>query len=286
MIRSNRIKNYLCLCFALLFSAPELAHSTDPWTPLQGEGSIFLSYIFESFDRFWAGNDKRDLPFGELEQQTGSLGFTYGVTDDLALDLALGYTSTDGRDLGSESGLNDSTLGVRYRLIDEFEDPDEILPSVALAGRAIIPGDYDDSGFPIAPGEKAFGAESTLLVGKLLGTSGVGVVAEIGYRLREGSVPEEFLLRTGMFYTLLEQLTLSAEFQRQQALSGIDLGTPEFNPNRARELKEISNAMQFGVGYSPSDSESYVGLFYGLTLDGRNAGDKDIFGVSISFPIL
>ena len=272
----------LLLCFLLTLSST--AYANDPWTPIKGEGSVSLSYIFETFDKFWRGTEKRDLPFGELDQHTGIMKISHGIQDDLALDLSLGYTETFGGAEGSENGLYDSEVGIRYQFMDEFSKPDSLMPTASLILKGTIPGDYEDEGFPVAPGDGAFGLETGLALGKFLGNSGFGVTAGSGYKFREGPVPNEFLFNASIFKILYEHFNVSLGFQRQQALSGIDIGSANFSPARARELKQVSNNIELGIGYTEPSSNLYFGFLYAQTLHGRNAGEKDIFALTLSYP--
>jgi len=270
------------MMFLLLGSSP--AFAGDPWTMPEGEATVFGGVVFETFDEFYRGEDKTDLPFGESDQYTYSIGGSYGITDDLTFDLAIGYVTVDGEAFEhDEEGLNDSTLALRYRVVDEFAD-DSGLPSLALRLGVIIPGSYDEGAFPISPGDGAAGVELSTLWGKMFGDTGLGTYGELGLRLREGSVPEDLYVYAGLFYTFLEAVTVSGEFRRDQALSGIDIGSANFTPDRSTELKEITNNIEFGLGYT-CPGGYYFGVLYGNTVDGRNTGKKDIWGASFSIPL-
>jgi len=47
------------------------------------------------------------------------------------------------------------------------------------------------------------------------------------------------------------------------------------------QLKENSGAMEFSLGYTLSDG-TYLGAFYAETVDGRNTGENEYFGFSVS----
>jgi len=259
------------------------ALAADPWTLPQGQGGVTALYLFETFDTFYRGKERRALPFRELDQHTTSLLFTYGVSDDLTLDVSLGYTETHGDIRGQEGGINDSRLALRHRLLNEFDQIESILPTLTLSTALIVPGNYDETGFPIAPGDGAFGFESSILAGKVFGQSGFALSGELGWRLREGAVPEDFFTRAAVMYTVMDSLTTSITYYHDQALGGVELSDNNFNPQIAPQLKQISDIIEFGIGYTHS-SEVYLGLFYAITLDGRNTGDKDIAGFAISYP--
>ena len=281
--KADRALGILLSLMLILFASTSKAKAEGPWLPLESETNLFSAYVFETFDRFWKAKEKQDLPFGELDQHTWSFGGSYGILDSLAFDFTLGYTKTDGGEVGRTEGLNDSNLALRYRVIDEFEHLDSwYIPTLTLKAGAIIPGSYDEQDFPIAPGKGASGADLGLTLGKIIGSSGFGILSSLAVRLYEGSVPEQLNANAGIFKTFHDQLTLSTEYRREQSLSGVDLGSPAFVPDLSPQLKEVSDKLEFGIGYTDPDSELYLGVFYSLTLDGRNTGDKDVFGLSLS----
>ena len=268
-------------CVAILSPASLIA---DPWTPIAGDSSVYGSYGFESFDEFYRGTTKSDLPFGHLDQHTVTLGVEYGVTDDLALEFSSGYVRTDaGGGLGSEEGMNDSNVTARWRFLDEFAPGNRALPSMAVSVTGVVAGSYDEDDFPLAPGDGSHAAGAGLHIGKLIGESGLGVFTELGYHFREGRVPDQLLIFACLFQTIGDHFTISALYHQEAAQSGIDLGTPEFSPGRAPELKERKDLVEFAVGYE-FKSGVYLGGSFGMVLDGRNTGDSEIINVSVAVP--
>lgn len=272
------MKAILGLGFVCLFSTCALAQSA--WVPERGQWQVNPTYTFQTYDEFWMGDEKSDLP-DEINQHVFSVGLEYGITDNVAFDFLTGFAWTDfsppGEDFDDE-GLIDSRVGLRYRFLDEFDYDSLFIPTLALRVGGIIEGTYD-TGFPYAPGDGASGFETSLLLGKVFGDTGFGVNGEVGYRNRSEGVPEDFFVSAGVFQTIFDALTLSFEFVHTDALSGKDIGEPGFSPDEFPKVEEDSEVVQFGLGYTINEMH-YVGLFYARTLDGRNTGEKDIVGVT------
>ena len=280
------LSKYLIATASLLLinTTPSLAGG--PWIAQEGESSIFTSYVYDSADTFFSGSRHSSLPFGDLEQQTWTIGVEHGLTDSISVEATTGYTKTNGNaELGSEEGLNDSRLGLRWRVLDEFSEEDPSAATVTLNSRIIIPGSYEEDGFPIAPGDRAFGGEFSTSVGKILNDNGLGVFGEFGIRVRENPVPDDLIFNVGLFQQFFDNYNISAEYRREMALSGIDLGTEAFTPDRARELDQEFDNLEFNLGYTHDPSGVTVGFLYGVTLNGKNTTEKDIFGVSLSYSI-
>ena len=274
------------ITFAVALLCCSRAYCADPWSLPQGDSVVFSSFVHENFDEFFRGKEESDLPFGELNQFTVSTGFNYGVTDDITLDVVFGYTATDGGLQGEDEGLNDTTLGIRYKIVDEFNVENPVwTPTLSIATRFIIPGTYDEGQFPVSPGDGAFGGEFSLIYGKFLGETGFGLYGDVGYRLREEPVPDDFFTSLGVLQQLGWGLTSTLEFRHVAAVNGIDLGTEEFMPGRAMELRERSEQLEFGLGWTHEASGIVVGGLFGITLDGRNSGDKRIWVAYASLPL-
>ena len=161
-----KFSQFLLAGVVLLASVP--AYGTSAYLPLEGRFTLSGSYIFETFDEFWAGRKKMDLP-DDIHQHTVSVGLEYGLLDDVALDLTLGYTRTSFSSVDDLDGLNDTTLGVRWRMFDEFRYDSPYIPTLTLRLGGIIEGSYDTvtTGAPNSPGDGASGIETSLLFGKV-----------------------------------------------------------------------------------------------------------------------
>src|SRR5687767_7118620 len=109
------------LGFALSASAQHSA-----WLPEARKLVVTPSYVYQTFDEYWQGNRKTALG-GDARQHTALLGFDYGLTDNTALDLSLGWAWSESdanfgptpRSSLTDNGLTDTSFGIRHRFIDQ-----------------------------------------------------------------------------------------------------------------------------------------------------------------------
>ena len=240
------------------------------------------SYLHQRFDEFWRGKDKVKLD-GDYWQHIASVSFDYGLTEDRAVDGTAGWvwSETDADMLGAtggnvnDHGLTDITFGIRQRFIDEEDFNLWVLPSLGARIGGIIQGTYDKD-CPFSPGDGASGAEISLLCGKTI-VSGVGLWGDVGYRFREGHVPDDWFGSVGMFASW-RFLSLTAAYRFTQGLSGEDIGDPGFT---FPTVKEISQNVEASLGVTDPGGRHYQ-VFYAHTIDGRNTGKRDILGAAIT----
>lgn len=253
------------------------------WLPEAQKLVITPSYVYQSFDEFWMGESEVEID-GDLWQHTAFLGFDYGITEDTAVDLTVGWvwSETDasllvglGADNLSDDGLADTTFGIRQRFIDETDFDIWWIPSLGVRVGGIIAGTYDED-FPFSAGDGAYGAEVSLLGGKTIFT-GFGWYGDVGYRYRDGDVPDDFFGAAGLFVSW-KFLSLTAGYRFTEGLSGPDVADPGFT---FPEVKEISQKVEASLGFTDPGGRYYQ-LFYAHTFDGRNTGKRDIFGGSVS----
>jgi len=250
------------------------------WLPGADRLVVTPSYVYQTFDEFWIGDEKVKLD-GDLWQHTAFLGFDYGITDDIALDATIGgvWSETDAGMLGgdqSDDGLTDTTIGIRQRFVDEQDVNKWWLPSLAVRVGAIIPGTYDEN-FPFSAGDGAFGAEASLIGGKTI-CPGFGMYGDVGYRYRDGHVPDDFFGSVGT-YVSWKFLSATFGYRFTEGLSGPDIGDPGFT---FPKVKEISHNLEGSLGITDRGGRFYQ-VFYAHTIEGRNTGERDIFGGAISF---
>ena len=276
---------------AALFAATTAGslRAQSAWLPEPGQLIVTPGYNFQTFDEFFAGTTRSKLP-ADLTQHTAVLTFEYGLLRDLAVDLTLGYVWTRFRPPGgpafTSDGLTDTQLGLRFRLLDERRGG-AWTPTLSLRVGAIIAGTYDVFFAipppPINPGDGADGVEFSLLTGKTFGQSGFGVFADFGYRVRNGHVPDDLFGRAGIFQQI-GPVTLGVDYRQVQALSGGDIGGRGFGTAYGfPQVREVDRAIDAGITFTDRGGRGYQ-FTYSKTINGRNTGDKSIFGVSISLP--
>ena len=278
----------------LALLAAGTAHAQlSAYTPARNQITVTPSYAYQSYDEFWAGNKKVKLP-DDVVQHTGYLSLEYGILDDLALDLTMGYTGTDTDAFGpgnNDDGLTDTVFGLRYRVLDEQKAGCPLIPTLTLRIGGIIEGTYD-ANFPFSAGDGACGAEGSLLVGKQICT-GFGLYGGIGYRTRNQKVPDDFFASAG-FYASYRGFSGTFGYRHVQGLSGGNIGdstgknvfNPAGGPNAYGfpEVKEINQLIEASLGYTDRGGR-YYSVFGAKNVDGKNTGDKWLLGASITIPI-
>ncbi|HEY2953550.1 MAG TPA: hypothetical protein VGK40_13250 [Verrucomicrobiae bacterium] len=271
----------------LALSACASAFGQSAWLPERGQFVVAPSYSYQSYDKYWSGKNKIAAV---ARQQTSSLGLEYGICPYLAADFAIGYSWSESNSFpppvhNNDDGLIDTSLGLRWRLIDEKTSPCKFAPTVTLRAGGIIAGTYHPN-TAFSAGDGANGYEGSLLLGKAI-CPGFGLYGDIGYRVRDSHVPDDLFGSAGAYATW-KSFTLSGGYRHVQSLTGLDLDDPRFNPRiQGRgfpQLKEENQSLEGSLGYTDKGGRYYQ-VFYAHTIDGRNTGQKDVFGVSATFPL-
>ena len=282
----KRTTTVSCL-FALLAGVPAWAQSV--WLPAEGEFVATPGFFYSTFDEFWMGKTKvSNPPNGEsLDQYTAFVTLEYGLVPRLAADVTVGYTGTETEAFGDDSddGMADTHIGLRYAIWDENSAP----AALGIRVGGIIPGTYDEN-LPFSAGDGAYGLEGSLQAGKRFGESGFGLYGDIGYRFREGGVPDDLFGSAGVFkqfggvFADADAITLSVGYRHVQGLSGGDIGDPGFGTEFGfPEVREINQLVEGSVAYTDAGGRQYQFTVAG-SVDGRNTGDKLIFGLAVSLP--
>ena len=249
------------------------------WLPAPGSGTLALSYVSQSADRFYIGPNLTSLPFGTIKQKTTTLSGQYSIIDGVAVDAQLPFARrTSG--LGSDSGRGDAKLGVTYRFVDEFER--KSAPTVAVRAGAIFAGNYQTQR-PDSIGDGASGYEVSLLVGKYV-TQSLAVRGEIGIRDRNRGVPNDTFVNIGADYRITPSLVASVGYLKSKKSGGLDIGGPGFTPARFQQVAEERGVVNAGIGYAVTPRVA-VSLNFGKVMSGRNTSKSDIFGLGVSFDL-
>ncbi len=270
--------NLLRLIILLLPMGNVMVRGQSAWLPEPSRWEVALSYTFETFDEFYGAGQKMDYP-ERIDQHTAGIFLDYGLRSNIALDLRLGYVRTTDKGR-TEDGLMDTLIGLRWKLVDEFSQGREWMPSIALRLGGVIEGNYE-VGFPSAVGDGASGFSGSLLFGKTF-PKGFGAIGEVGYLWRNKNVPEEYFVTSGIFRRFGQRLDLSLSYRLRRSVSGLDIGGPGFTASRFPELKEIAHNLDFTFGWA-GKSGRYYSFTLARTIDGLNTGDKTIVSLAASF---
>lgn len=271
----------LVLAFGIVSNLAAQANS--PWLLPEKKLTFSTTYVYQNYQDFWIGSEKAKLP-DDITQNSVFFGLEYGLTDAVTLDFSTGYSrasfSPPGESVPDIDGLYDTNVGLRFRLLDEYERPGA--PTVALRVGGIIQGSYEASNVH-SPGDGASGAEVSFLIGKSWLDQQFGLTGELGFRDRNENVPADFFCSVGFYKMFLGRGSFSGAYRRNQGLSGLDIGGPGFSPDKFPQLKEINDNLEVGVGLT-DEGGRYYGFFVGRTVNGRNTGEKTALGATVSFP--
>lgn len=275
-------KTFVLMCGLTLSSLVNIHGQQSAYVPLPKQFVITPSFVYQSYNDFWLGTKSTSLKPNDVKQYSGFMTAEYGVMPKIALDATLGYTTVESKAFGkphSRDGLADTTLGVRYQFLDETKVSYPFAPTAALRLGGIIKGSYDDD-FPSSPGNGASGFDISMPLGKQLGTSGFAIVGDIGGRIFPNDVPNYIYGSAGLQQTLMNCVTISADYTYSGACSGSDIGDPGFT---FPHTKQVAHTVGGSIGFTDKGGRYYQ-VYGGATVDGRNVGQQSIIGCSVSLP--
>ena len=288
---------------SLLLVPPVFAQGT-PWLSEPGTGTFSISYVNQNAKEFFASTDKTKGPLeatnANLSQNTVWFGVNYAFTDAVAIDVqsafarsfvAGGVGPSGGQE--SYSGLYDSNVAITWRIVDELISD---APSVALRIGAIVAGPYE-TGYINSMGDGGNGIETSLIIGKF--GDAAGFSAEVGYRARTSTevnpsavgasgssetveIPADVFLNLGLFIPVSDAVTIGADVQMVNAMSGIDIGGPGFSPSRFPGLEEDRHLVAGRLLANVSDTVN-LNAFFGQVVGGRNTAVSRIVGFGLGF---
>jgi hypothetical protein len=255
--------------------------SKSPWTLPSGAGEVSFRYGQQSADRFFAGGAEMALP-ADLDQDNTSISFSYGLNDQLSIDLQTGYASSDFvvnpvlSPQGGLSGLTDSRIGLRYDIIGDG------IGAITVGGALLIAGNYDTGALP-AVGDGEDGFEASLLFGHIYDSR---LVMQAGLSRREysGAVPSQSVLDLGLGYVFTDVVSGGAFYQNVRSSGKLDIGAPGFSPARFPEVDE--DFALYGLGFSVLLNDQFsIGVDAGRKYTGRNTAKSRFvqFGVNYAF---
>lgn len=254
-------------------------------------------YQYTEFQNVWVGKSKQNITFPDdhgFDQNDFALITEYGFKRDWAADLTLGFTDLATRaysqppgSVRHTRGLMDTQFGIRYQLWNELHPKGWWTPTFTVRAGGIYRGTYQKN-FPFAPGNGGVGLEIEGIMQKSFGWEGFGMYSSGGYRNIESGANSQFFATVG-FNQSFRGATLSAGYRHQQNTSGTDAvssGTDSISGNHidySSYNKEVNDQVEAGIGYTDRRNWHWQ-FYYQGNFDGRNTGDKDRYGVYISFP--
>lgn len=253
------------------------AIAETPWTLERGQYSITTTQVNEHFTDKWLGKEKSYIP--EISQKTLWLSGSYGITDRLQISAITGHTSSEWEASDYDySGRADSSIGLKYRALNQYED-DAVTLAFHIA--ATIAGSYERAagGRPHSPGDKADSIE--LIIPFSRSFSHFVLLAELGYRARSDDVPDEMLASVGSGLTL-GPIYLQALYRSENSRSGLDIAQAPFTPDRFHETEEDRTLFDFSITGTFLRNWSVYGG-HANVLTGRNTGDSSIYYLGLSY---
>lgn len=259
-----------------------MAENTSPWLPIPGEIALTFNYTQQQGDEAYIGSDKlsaSDITGGaadSFDRDDSTIILNYGISDNLALDALIGYGVVEAGRADKDSGFSDSTIGLSWRILDEFAT-DKDIPTITLHSSLIIKGSYDGTRLA-ALGKDENGFQVSALAGKQL-TDQWAVAAEIGYEHRDGDVPKATFFQISGTFSPTHQLGLSLAYSNKTYGGNLDIGGPGFTPERFQEVNEIRDTVKFNLGYALADNHG-IALTLASVVDGKNTVSDDIIGLT------
>ncbi len=303
-MKTLRILVTASICYGLTLPGhaaedlPKKPFGQEALIPSDHQWILTPLYQYTGFQNVWVGKSKQNITFPDdhgFDQNDFAVLTEYGFRKDWAADLMFGFTDLATRaytdppgSVRHTRGLMDTTFGVRYQLWNELHPKNWWTPTFTLRAGGIYRGSYQKS-FPFAPGNGGVGLEIAGMLQKSFGWPGLAGYATGGYRSIESGANSQFFGTVGLNQSF-RGATLSAGYRHQQNTSGPDAtssGTSSVTGNRIDYSsfdKEVNDQIEAGVGYTDKRDWHWQ-FYYQGNFDGRNTGDKDRYGVYVSFPL-
>ena len=259
--QARRAKKLLLVAVAALWALPSQASGDiNGFLREKRHGDVAFSFSDESFDRFWLGSTKVDVPNGgDFKTRSLSLWVAYGITDNLTVTADLPYVDAESNRFASIG----STGGAKHEFLGGF-------------GIRTIASNYDVPG-PVDIGDGT--ADWLFRFVYQLTYKRFYFSQQAGFDLRSGAAPNGFPFYTEAGWTQ-GPATYSALYSRLDARGGTDIGAPNFLtfPGNKKEYQRLGGKAFVRL----TDVIGVSGMAY-TTLTGRNVGDSSGFSVGIDF---
>ena len=265
----------------LLLSVSATAHSDgSPWLIADGNVNLNLSVTSGSTDDFFIGDTSTDLG-GTLEGTFVWLKATYGYDDVWAFDARTGYArSTFENSLSEQEDFTDTSFGVSYQFINEFE-ADNGLPTISGRLGYTVGGDYDPNIIE-AIGDGASGFDVSLLIGKSLAPAW-SVFGDLTFRQRDSGVADGIKYIVGGSYTTpIPNLGFLLSLAGTRTDSDVNLGVGGFGIDEFSQTDRDSDLIIAGVNYGFSNGIG-LGFSYSALISATNAADTDVASFSLGY---
>lgn len=272
---------------AVVSTLPSLATAAgqSPWLPIPGQFAIGISQTEQSATDAYIGSNRLPLSTitsggaSKFKQSSTQLRSSYGLGDAVSLDAEIGRARVRAGAADNDSGRSDSTLGINWRVLDEFENP--AWPTLTLRAAAIIKGSYRGDRLA-ALGNAADGYELALTLGKQI-TPSFAVWAGLGVQDRNQGVPNETVAELNARWRFASAWSVGVGVSDSRYGGNLDIGGPGFSPARFQQVKAERTLVKANLGWALAGNQ---GLSIGLAkvTSGRNTvKDDSIVSLAYTF---
>jgi hypothetical protein len=288
------------IAFCLLLTGALNASAQTPTDGLmmkKGEDCTMLAYTSSTWENYWEGATKRsNANLGKFTSQNTMLMSALGITNKLNVIIGLPYvkTSASVSYLAGQSGLQDLSLWLKYRLLDKKTSLGDI--SLLVTGGASIPtNNYVADFLPFSIGMQSKTASGRLILN--VNKNGFYVNAQAGIIGRSAAKIDRnsFIFNNKLYQSDAMpvpnaadgSLSLGFVNQRFQTFVSLDkFGCLSGDDIRYNDAPILTNKMS-------STSVNWfgkvnIGRFSiianaGRVLSGRNVGEATSFGVGAAY---
>lgn len=279
--------NKLLLAIAVLptFAQTVRAEGDSPWLPIPGQFALTLNLSEQSGKNAYIGGALTPISAitsggaSSYKRSTTALRADYGLSDSVALDASIGQARIRVGAADNDDGPTDSVFGLRWRVLDEFEDPS--LPTLTLRAAAIVKGSYNGARLA-AVGKGGSGFEAAVVLGKMIGRD-VSVWGELGVQDRDHGVPSATFIDVGARWRFTRGWSASLGWSQRKFGGSLDIGGAGFSPARFQQVREERSVVKFGVAWAVAGNQT-LALNAAKTTSGRNTVKDDrALGLAYTF---
>ena len=274
-IRSSALLGCLAFCALTGVAASAGAQDLDGFSPEPGHGDVAFSLNFDSYDRFWVGNQKVFEPaLGTVDTFSASLWWRHGLSERFTIVATVPYVDVDGDGTAnlSDSGAQDLSAFLQYRAWSA--ELGSARHSIAFAAGFRTPVGSYEADLPISLGDDTTDALVRAIWLVQLGRWYVST--QTGWDVRGDDAPDglPLALTAGRSFG---RVTPSVTWYRYWADGGTDIGDPGFTfPSNKDEFERLGAKV-----YARLTSSFGISVGGFTTLDGRNSGDTDGYAAGI-----
>ncbi len=250
----------------------------------QGKGKLAVaaSTTRESYDEFYFGDKKTPIKmagFDKVVTQSINLYAAYGLSDKTDIIVNIPYIITKGRALADnskvgEKNFQNGSIGIQRKLLEKENSTGTLTVAGGLAINTPL-SDYKTNLIYSIGNQSTQLSSSGLVQYKL--NNGLFANTQAGYSLRSNKVPDAIVSAAKIGYA--GKVYVEGWLNNQLSLSGIDIGQPDFTPERFPETKVNTTTIGASVYFAG------VTLGAGRRLTGRNAGLPSFYtlGLAVTF---